>query len=261
MNILESLLLGVFQGITEFLPISSSGHLILAEHFLGLDASTLLPFDALLHGGTLVSLMWLFWREIMQLTKTTLMPHKASKKERQLLLFIVIAALPTALVGLMFKDQIEMMRSPFSVAILFIVTGVMFLMVETFLTSQHDKITYKNAFAVATLQILSLLGGVSRSGTCTAAAMATGLRREVATRFAFLVGLPILGGATLISMLDVWQGNATLPALLPSMIAFITSAVVGYFVAKYLLEFFKKYTLRPFGVYLIGAGMMTLLIL
>ena len=139
MTFLEALLLGIFQGITEFLPVSSSGHLVLAEYFLGLDPTLLLPFDALLHLGTLLSLIVLFWSEIVGFGRTAL--GQGNTDDRRLLGQVLLAAIPVSVVGFLFQSQIELLRMWLWVGILFVLTGVFFLAVEWY--AQATKNFYR----------------------------------------------------------------------------------------------------------------------
>ena len=131
MEVLQALLLGIFQGITEFLPVSSSGHLVLAEHYFGLPADQLVAFDAVLHGGTLLSLFIVFWGEIKSFFGVIFAPKKAKKDDKKLLLFVIIATIPAGMCGLLFEDFFTSARVPLLTGLFFLVCAMILIAAET----------------------------------------------------------------------------------------------------------------------------------
>ncbi|QQS59042.1 undecaprenyl-diphosphate phosphatase [Candidatus Peregrinibacteria bacterium] len=251
----EVLFLGMFQGITEFLPISSSGHLALAEHFFGLPAERLLAFDVVLHGGTLLSLLILFWRDLWEMLFTT---KKTSSKEihgKNLLLLLFLASIPAGLLGVFAKDFFESMRSPMVIGYGFLFSGICFLLAEKIPRKKYPSLSFFAGMVAGVFQAFAPFAGVSRSGITTAGAMFAGVERATATRFSFFLGIPILSGALLLQLISLFSGKSDFPfSFFVVSIGFITSALIGYAIAKYLLKFFQEYSLYPFAYYLLGTG-------
>lgn len=254
MNIGESILLGAFQGVTEFLPISSSGHLVLLEHFLGLPAAKMLPFDVVLHGGTLLAVMILFWRDILQLIQSLFVPAMA--KQRRFLLILIIATLPAAIVGFLWEDLFENVRSIKVIASGFLFTGVFFLLAERFPRHKNAAITFKTGIVAGLMQAVALLPGVSRSGSTMAGGLLAGTERGEATRFAFFMSIPITAGVVVLyAARFATEGiDSALPPLDLAVAAFVTATASGYLTARFLLGFFRRYSLRFFAGYLLIAG-------
>ncbi len=259
MSLIEALLLGVFQGITEFLPISSSGHLVLAQHFFGLPAEELIAFDALLHGGTLLATVILFRKEIITIL---LIPFAQEKHEDvRFVLMLIAATIPAALAGFFFEDLFSAFRSVSAVAISFLFTGSLFLFVEKWPQKKSTQTGWKAALLAGLFQVLALLPGVSRSGITMAGAMLAGTERAEAVRFSFFLGIPITAGVVTLFVARFLKNPVavTLPDFLPACIAFGASAIIGYLTARFLLIFFRKYSLRTFAIYLICSGFLLLL--
>lgn len=268
MSLLEAFFLGIFQGITEFLPVSSSGHLVLAEAYLGIEQEKVKEFDMVLHGGSLCALFVLFWSDIRALFFTTFFPHKAKKENRKLLLWLIFGTIPVGLVGIFFEDIFEQSRAPFFVAIFFIVSAVLFFVAEwgtkarlckQGLKKSTEKITHRAVFIAAFFQIFALFPGISRSGTVTAAVMIAGISRKTATRFAFLLGIPVIGAAFSLGVIKIILGKTdfSLPVV-AIVVGFFASAFASYFMAKFLLTFFRKNSLSSFGIYLLIFGSIIL---
>lgn len=255
MNILDAFFLGIFQGIVEFLPVSSSGHLVLAEHFFHLNQEKLLPFDVVLHGGTLFALFFVFFTEIKEILGVIFFPKKATIEAKKLFFFLLIATIPVIIAGFLFKDSMDMFRTPQWVEIFFIISAFLFVVAEKFPKEKKKEFSFPMSITVGILQMVALFPGVSRSGTCTAAAMLTGVSREKATRFSFLLGMPVIAGAFLLGILDIIKGeNTELPTLIPILVGFFSSAIIGFIMAKFLLQFFKNHSLYGFAIYLLVAA-------
>lgn len=252
MTFLESLLLGVFQGITEFLPVSSSGHLVLAEHYFELNATELILFDAVLHGGSLFSLIVLFWKEITSFFGVLFHPKSAPKKDRNLLLYVILGTIPVGAIGFLLRDFFDPFRHPIPVAICFLFSALLFFFAEKYPLKKEKKLSFPKVLFIALMQVVSLLPGVSRSGTVTAATMLTGVSRGKATRFAFLLGMPVIGAAFLLSLYEIFSGSITVPVSYTLLVVgFLSSAISGYIMARFLLRFFQTHSLNIFGVYLV----------
>ncbi len=242
---LEAIVLGILQGLTEFIPVSSSAHLILVPWFFKWEGIVnSLSFDVALHFGTLISLLIYFRNDWINIFKTI------SEKDN-LLWKILIGTVPGAVFGLLIRDWIEVNRSPVLIAFtLCFVSVLMILSEKNYKNTERsgiEKIGYKEAIFIGIAQAFALIPGVSRSGITIVAGLTKKLRREDAARFSFLLGTPIVAGASLL------EGKELIGAENIQFDLFITgsivSAVVGYVVIKYLLLFLQKYSLRPFAYY------------
>lgn len=246
-----AIFLGILQGITEFFPISSSGHLLLAEHFFALDVTNLKAFDVVLHAGTLVALLALFWREWFSILKF-------EKSGRRLFGKLILATIPAAIVGLFFGDAIDGFTRGsnlvFVVASFFVVVAIALFFAEKFGKQNSEKTGFKNIFWMSIFQAAALLPGISRSGATIAAGMFSGLSRTAAAKFSFLMLAPATAGATILIAKKVFEGELILPPLEFTFVGFAVSAVISFAAAKFLLHFVKKYSLKIFSLYLILAA-------
>lgn len=249
MQITEAIGLGVLQGLTEFIPVSSSGHLVLAEHFLGLDVNNLLSFDIIVHAGTLFALVFLFWRKLFGILRGDWL----------LLVQLILATIPAVIFGLLFKDMLEEnLRSVQSIAIAFVLVGTYFWVVEHLRENQKlsPQKTWKQVLSMGLAQALAIIPGVSRSGSTVATGNLLGLRRDSSAEFSFLMLLPVVSGALVLVFV---KGESSLPPLEICVAGFLTSAIISFLCAKFMLGFFRKFGLKIFAYYLLLAG--TLLVL
>ncbi len=245
MTILQAILLGVIQGITEFLPISSSGHLIIFESLFGLKVEELLDFDIALHMGTLLAILIYFRKDIWELL---------TFKNPKLIKFILIGTIPAVVIGFLFKDAIEAaLRSPFSVSILMITVGILFLLPEKLFVKKQTNLNLKKSIIIGLAQSLALMPGVSRSGATILSGTWLGLSREEAARFSFLLGSIAIFGAGLLAAKDLDQVTIESSVLAAG---FLASFVAGIFSIGFLMKFLKKYSLKVFGVYRILFGLL-----
>lgn len=252
---LQAVLLGIVQGLTEFLPVSSSGHLVLLPRLFGWRDLGL-SFDVALHLGTLVALLIFFRREWIEIIRGFFASFRAKPAEwsldMRLAWMIVLASIPAAAAGALAGDRVEAsLRTPLWVALFLVVGGLAMLGAEL-AGRRHrdfDSLTAVDAGAVGIAQVLALAPGISRSGITISGGMALGLTREAAAKFAFLISAPIIAGA------GIWQGaklaregfGGTGPGVFVA--GFVASAVTGFFVIKYFLEYLKSHGLLPFVFY------------
>ncbi|MFH0834669.1 MAG: undecaprenyl-diphosphate phosphatase [Patescibacteria group bacterium] len=257
MNFGEVTFLGALQGITEFFPISSSGHLLLAEHFFALDVEHLKAFDVVLHAGTLVALLALFWREWFSILKF-------EKSGRQLLVQLIVATIPAAVIGVFFGDAMDELtrgsKGTVVVAGFFVLVAVALFIAEKFGQQKIQKVGWKNVFWMSIFQAAALLPGISRSGSTIAAGMFSGLDRSAAAKFSFLMLAPATAGAVVLILKKVADGEMTLPPTDLTLVGFVVSAIVSFACAAFLLRFVKKYSLKIFSLYLILAAVALFLI-
>lgn len=256
MEVLQAIFLGIIQGLTEFLPVSSTGHLLLAEWMLGLSPDKFgLSFDAALHLGTLAALLAVFWRDFLALAaglwsaitgRSSLRAPSAS-----MAVALIIGTIPAVVAGIMLENTIEAtFRSPMLVAgMLFAFSGVL-LWVERAgeRTRTADTVTWRDALLIGCAQAVALVPGVSRSGITIAAGMALGLRREESARFTFLLSAPIIAGAAGKQLFDIVRiGNPA--SLLPLAAGVLASGIVGYMVIRFLMRFLTTNSLDIFAAY------------
>lgn len=241
MSIVHALVLGVLQGLTEFLPVSSSGHLVLAEKLLNLhiDPRDMQAMNVLLHAGTLLALLLIYARTWITLLMS----------ERRKLVLLVIATIPGACIGLLFEDAIaQYVQSLFYVGIAFAVTGIVLILGEV--VQEPKKLTTRSAFVVGCAQALALVPGLSRSGLTISAGRLMGLDRSAALDFSFLMAVPIIAGATAITLIDVVAGTIVLPTLSITLTAVAMSFLASVFAIVFLRAFIVHRSLAWFSPYL-----------
>ncbi len=264
MSLLEAILIGIIQGATEFLPISSDGHLVLIPSILGLQQPDLVLIG-LVHAGTLLAILSYFWRDIVAIIRAVLTGlarrDPFGTADARLGYLMVLGSVPAAIVGLLAMDFFErQFSSPVVAAVGLLVTAA-FLVVGERLnrgTKTLDRLSWVDTLIIGSFQVLALLPGVSRSGTTIAAGLGRGLDRPTAARFSFLVGLPAIAGAGLLAILDIFDAQGSLP-LSHYAAAFVTAAVVGYLCIAFLLNWVKRHTLYAFAVYCAAFGLLYLL--
>ncbi|MBI4093123.1 MAG: undecaprenyl-diphosphatase UppP [Candidatus Kerfeldbacteria bacterium] len=252
-NLADAAVLGALQGLTEFLPISSSGHLLLAHQILGFSASDSLTFDVMLHLGTLLALIAYFWRDLGMLITNFMASFRAGIKtaEQKLPWIIILAAIPAAIAGAFFESFFKSLRSPWMVVVTFAVFGVIFLVVERIrqANTSINTLTWKTGLGIGLAQVLALVPGVSRSGITIVAGMWAGLSRAQAARFTFLLSVPVVAGAAAKKLLDLRSAVIPSAELAAMLIGVLTAAVVGYLVVHWLLRFLANHRLDLFAYY------------
>lgn len=251
----RAILLGIVQGITEFLPISSDGHLALVQSSLNRwfgttgDGNTLELILAL-HVGTLVSIVAIYWKELIRLPR-----------QPWLCALLILATIPAGVVGLLLKKTFEeMFNSPLIAGFGFLVTAVVLLAGQW---AEHPRIneqqlTLWQALWIGCCQTLALFPGISRSGTTIAAGLSTGLERNASARFSFLMAVPVIGGATLLMVKDVIEQGHTSNGVGAMIAGAVTSAVVGYFALSWLLRMVTQRRLHWFAYYCLALGIVTI---
>jgi undecaprenyl-diphosphatase len=265
----EALFLGVLQGITEFLPISSSGHLVLGESLLGLDVEALKSFDVIVHLGTFTAIIIYFWKDIVGLFKGLFSyigfaKKSSSNKEYQNMIgYILIGTVPALLVGLFLENAIDFLfRNTLYVGLWMIIVGEIFILAEGWLKKYKKEKTlhWKKAVFIGIAQSAALIPGVSRSGSTIAAGLFQGMSREKAARFSFLLAMPVIFGAGLLTGIRQFKTGAGLNVdFFPLLIGFIASAVAGFIAVSFLMRFLKKHSLNIFAYYLFAVGTVSVI--
>jgi undecaprenyl-diphosphatase len=251
----QALLLGILQGLTEFLPISSSAHLILLPWFFQWNNPLLdsLPFDVALHAGTLLAILWYFWRDWLEMVGgffRILIKRKAGDFQERLILYIILATIPAGIAGFLMEKTIEStFRNPALITLPLIFVSFLMVYAErrNRLYRTLETITLKDAMVIGLAQAVALLPGVSRSGITITTGLFRGYRREAATRFSFLLSTPAIAGATLLQsrhLFSTGEGDWLLIA-----IGFISSAVIGYLAIAFLMRYLRVHTLNLFAGY------------
>jgi len=264
MNFLYAILLGLLQGATEFLPVSSSGHLVLAEHFLGFREGGL-AFDVALHLGTLAAILGYFHRDFLRMG-LALLPGRSGDEEatlyRRLFLYICLATLPGALAGLLLEKAAEQFfRDPLLVATTMGTVGLLLLWGERAGLRQRDirALNIIDALLIGCSQALAVLPGVSRSGITMTTGLFRGLDREAAARFSFLLSAPIIFGAGLHSLPKILKQGAEGEGAGLYLAGFLAAALSGYAVIAWLLKFVRTRSFDVFAYYRLAvAGLVYL---
>lgn len=248
MTLYDAMVLGIVEGVTEYLPVSSTAHLYLTGRLLGLQQTPFLTaFEIIVQIAPIFSVMLIYRERLMQ--------------NLQLWYKLIASFIPTGIVGLLFHEQIESMFEANATIALMILTGIAFLAIEFFYKAKdHDvktleDVSYKQALGIGFFQVFSLVPGVSRSGMTILGGMLTGLSRDVAMGFSFLLAIPTMGAASGYMLLKEWSilGTEHWGALL---VGFVVSFVVGWIAVKTFLAIVSRYSFKPFGVYLIASGLL-----
>jgi len=251
MTIIQSIILGIVQGLTELLPISSSAHLFLIPWFF---ENWVIPdsFEVALHFGTLLAIGIFFFKDWIQLIVGGF--NQAVKKEKttegRMFWFIVIATIPGGIIGFILDHYLsDILEKPIIIAIALIIMGIVLYIVDRYAKSEteYEKLTLKQTFLIGLFQCLAFIPGVSRSGITMTAGRALGVKRDAAARFSFMLSAPIVLGATIFKFKDFVFD-------LPFVLGVIASFVVGILVIKFLLEYLKKGSFKIFAIYRVVIG-------
>lgn len=262
MNLFEALLLGIVQGLTEFIPVSSSGHLVLLHNALGANSSDL-AFDVALHTGTLAALVWFFGKDIGGYAKGFFVQTKQTRLAR----LLALATIPAVLAGVLLESAAESaFRSPRLVASTLLGFGLLMLAAEWWYKRQKSHLELKalktnQATGIGFAQALALVPGVSRSGSTITAGMVLGLDRVSATRFSFLLGIPIIFGAAVKKLVFDWSHVAAQVEPTLFIVGMASAFLSGLFAIRFMLKFLSNNGLEVFAYYRIALGLAVLLTL
>ncbi len=263
MDIIQAIIIGIVQGLTEFLPVSSSAHLVFVPEIMGVQSS--LAFDTLLHIGTLVAIFAYFWNDIIHMIKSFFsslgdIPRREFKKNfqedqyKKLAWLVIIGTIPAGIAGILFKSNFEsLFSSILAVGIFLIITGFLLWGSERF--SQRirpedrkplKKLTIKNSLIVGIAQAFAIAPGISRSGATISAGLFLGFERELAARYSFLLSIPAILGAALVQAKDITSLDMSTAALVAG---FLAAAISGYLAIKFMLKLIKERSLLIFAYY------------
>ncbi|MFC1599141.1 undecaprenyl-diphosphatase UppP, partial [Patescibacteria group bacterium] len=245
---LFTILLGIIQGLTEFLPVSSSGHLVLLHEIWVMPQINNLIFDVVLHTGTLVALLVYFYKDIISYLRAFLNSlvnwNIKNDLQQRMAWLIIISIIPAGIIGYFFEDIIEnVFRSALSVALVLIAVSFLFFLAEKYTKKEKNfqSLTWWKVLLIGIAQAIALIPGVSRSGITIITGMYFNLKRELAARLSFLISIPIIFIASLKKGYDLFQAGLVAEELVIYLLGFLVSAFTGYFCIKYFLQFLKKY--------------------
>ena len=270
---LQAIIMGLVQGLAEFLPVSSSGHLVLSKFILGAELGTSALFEILLHVGTLLAVFVFYWKDVLNLIKEGLLLIKDSflfvfkrKKfdlylERKMVVFIIVASIPTAILGLLMEAFLEdlFLSSVVAVGFALLVTGTMLMLIRKMPKSDKtlEEMKGRDAFTIGLIQGIATIPGISRSGSTVTAGLFCGLDKEFAFRFSFLMSIPAILGAAVLKMMDVNIADLTANAG-PYAVGMIVAAVVGYASIRWLKNLIQKDQFHYFGYYCLAVGLISI---
>lgn len=254
MDIFDSILLGIIEGFTEFLPISSTGHLIVASHFLGIDQTAVTKaYEVIIQFAAILAVIFNY-------------KDKFTIKKIDLWTKVFLAFIPIGAVGFVFSHQIKELFSINVVAIMFIVGGVIFLIVEKFFIKEEkqliddvEQVTIKQSLVIGFAQIFALVPGTSRAGSTIIGALLVGLTRKASAEFSFLLAFPVMSAVTAYDLLKHYKEFSD-ANLLTLAIGFVVSFIVAFITIKLFMKFLEKFTFVAFGIYRIIFGVILLII-
>lgn len=259
MGIWQAAVLGVVQGLTEFLPISSSGHLVLGQRLLGFSEPALM-FDVALHVGTLAAVIVVFWEDLFSILRGLFVYRdQEGRRGRRLLWLVVVGSIPTALMGLLLKDIFEsMFASLLTVGLALLLTG--WLLMATALVTRRDRdlerVGVGRALLVGLAQGMAITPGISRSGATISTALLLGLDRRLAAHYSFVLSIPAILGALALQVHDL--GPPTQAQLTPMLVGGLTSAISGYAALRVLLRIVQAGRFHWFAPYCFALGLAAL---
>lgn len=259
----EALILGVIQGLTEFLPVSSSGHLEIGQALLGTAGEENLTFAITVHTATVLSTLVILWKEVAQLFRGTFTTTKWND-EKNYVAMILVSMIPVFVVGMFFKDKVEALfgHGLLLVGICLCITALLLYLSEWLSkrrAGEGHEVGYKDAIIIGLAQAVAVLPGLSRSGTTIATGLLCGVKKESVTKFSFLMVLiPILGEAFL-SLLDILRGEVTSTlGIVPMLVGFLAAFLTGCFACRFMINIVRRQKLIYFAVYCLVVGIFAI---
>ena len=262
MNLLHALILGIIQGLTEFIPVSSTAHLLIVQQLFNIPAdNATFSFLVIVQLGTLISLFAFYWKDLLAIVKATLDFRRATP-ERNSGVYIIVATIPAFIAGYLLKDAVEaLFQTPLLQASIRLFSAAILLTLAELLTMKNralNSMTWLDALVIGLFQIIAVFPGASRSGSTISGGLFRGFDRVSAARFAFLMSVPVMLAAGGYEMLDVIQMpdfSQFLPLLI---VGFVTAAGVGWFAIKWLIDYLSKRSLYVFAGYCVVVGLICL---
>jgi undecaprenyl-diphosphatase len=267
LSVLQAIVLAILQGVTEFLPVSSSGHLVLAQELLNLHDKQMMAFDVFVHFGTLMSVVFVFWKDIREILRSfikafstmKLQEEYVHKKHFRLGIAILVGSLPAGVVGVLYRHEIEAaFTDPKLVAMNLVITGLILFLTRLARPVEGKKIGIVSSFIIGLAQMVAILPGISRSGSTMSTAMYLKIPPVRAARFSFLLSIPAIAGASLLEGYRIYKYGSSL-GILPLLIGTAVSAIAGYFAIMILLKIMEKGKFSWFSVYCLTVGILGIL--
>jgi len=269
MNIVESIFLGIIQGLTEFLPISSSAHLVLVPYWFSWQFPTeqVFVFDVLVQMGTLVAVIIFFWKDLVGIVtaafKGLIVGKPFQTEEAKLGWLIILATIPAGFFGVVVKDQVEAaFNNPVMTAVFLLITAVLLIIAERRgkRLIELAQISWLDALIIGLFQALSIFPGISRSGSTISGAMIRNVNRPAAARFSFLMSIPVMlaaGGLAIVDLLKMSGLSSFLPVIITGVLA---AGIVGYLSIRWLLQYLQRHSFYGFAIYCAVAAILTFVI-
>ncbi|WP_424767068.1 undecaprenyl-diphosphate phosphatase [Paenibacillus sp. sgz302251] len=263
---LKYLVLGIVQGATEPIPVSSSGHVIIAQQLMGMEQKGL-TFEILTNTASLIAILFIYRQDIARLIVNTVRfirtKDRAYKSDFLFAMYVVIGTIPAVIIGLLFKDKIEeIFSSVHTVAVGLLVTGVALWLIRNLRGRKRDgDLSFKDALLVGLAQAVALIPGISRSGSTVITSIAVGMKQDTALRFSFMLYIPVSLGGLVLGISDFSNDPNRTALAIPYMIAFLTTIIVTYFAMKWFMNIMAKGNLGYFAYYCFAAGILLLLFL
>ncbi|QHJ69370.1 undecaprenyl-diphosphate phosphatase [Planococcus halotolerans] len=263
---IKFLLLGLFQGLTEPIPISSSGHLLIAQYFLDVEIEgSVSTFALLVNTASLIAVLIIYREDIQRLIVNGVRFFKVKDEETtrdfMFIVYLVVATIPAAIIGLLFQDTIDDYLSTIvTVGVTLVITGFALWLIRDIHGKRKDgNLTMKDAIIIGLAQSVALIPGISRSGATIVAAMARGINQETALRFSFLLFIPISLGGAVLSISDILNDDNLATLAVPYIMAFIGSLIASYFSLKWFMNIMAKGQLKYFAIYCFIVGPLVVL--
>ncbi|GAE93599.1 undecaprenyl-diphosphatase [Gracilibacillus boraciitolerans JCM 21714] len=269
LTLLKYLFLGLLQGFTEPIPISSSGHLLMAKELFSIEAGDNLSFEVLVNFGSLIAVLIVYWKDIINIAKNGInyivTRNKQYIDDFMFIIYLVVATVPAAVIGLLFEDMIAgtFLGKAKMIGISLFITGIALWIIRNIRGDKNDgALTMKDAIIVGLAQAVALIPGISRSGGATiVAAMLLGMKQETALRFSFLMFIPVSAGTMVLSIGDVIQDENFNTLWIPYLIAFIAALIATYYSLRWFMNIMAKGNLKYFAFYCFIVGILAFILL
>ena len=271
MSYFEAVILGLVQGLAEFLPISSSGHLALLQQWFGIDENKVLLFAVLLHVGTLISVFIVYWRDIAELIVELFLTIKdlctgkglrlQERPVRKLGIMIIVATIPTGIIGILFNDLFDSLyNSIIPIGIGLIITGFLLVMAERMGASNRgiEQMNFRNALFIGTVQGIAICPGISRSGSTLFGSLICNLDRKFAVKFVFLISIPSILGSAVMEAPAALESGFDMAQLGPVLVGMIVAAVSGLIAIKTMIKIVSDKKLNYFSYYVWALGLIVI---
>lgn len=275
MNVFQAILMGIVQGIAEFLPVSSSGHLAIFQNLLNIETDTGLLFDVLLHLGTLLAIFVVFWKDIWRLIveffgiiadffRRFSDPDVIvlSSGYRKFVLLIIVSTIPTAILGYVGRSFVEYASSTLLIpGIGLLITSFLLFICDRIGDGRKGikKITYLNAFEIGMVQGVATMPGISRSGATIAACLMLGVKKETAVKYSFIMSIPAVLGAVVLEMKDAFGTKIPAGTLVSYIIGMVVAAIVGYFAIRFMIGVVRRKKYIYFSIYCLVVGIIAII--